>query len=126
VYQAVAKLRERLKGDGWGAAYRTGRSLPSSAVATLALALLEELAQTLAPPELLVTRSLTLPSYTPLSEREQEVLRLVAQGRTNKAIGRQLFIAASTVDYHLSSVFHKLGAETRAQAVAVAAQRGLL
>jgi non-specific serine/threonine protein kinase len=126
VYQAVAKLRERLKGDGWGAAYRTGRSLPSSAVATLALALLEELGQTLAPPELLVTRSLTLASHTPLSEREQEVLRLVAQGRTNKAIGRQLFIAASTVDYHLSSVFHKLGVETRAQAVAVAAQRGLL
>ncbi len=61
-----------------------------------------------------------------MSEREQEVLRLVAQGLSSKAIGRELFISASTVDYHLSSAFHKLGVDTRAQAVAVAAQRGLL
>jgi NarL family two-component system response regulator YdfI len=50
----------------------------------------------------------------------------VAQGLSSKAIGRQLFIAPSTVNYHLTSVFHKLGVETRAQAVAVAAQQGLL
>ena len=61
-----------------------------------------------------------------LTERDQEVLRLVADGLSSKAIGRQLFIAPSTVNYHLTSVFHKLGVETRAQAVAVAAQRGLL
>ena len=62
----------------------------------------------------------------PLSEREQEVLRLVAQGLSSKAIGRQLFLSPSTVSYHLTSVFNKLGVNTRAQAVAVAAERGLL
>jgi DNA-binding NarL/FixJ family response regulator len=61
-----------------------------------------------------------------LTAREQEVLRLVAQGQANKAIARQLFIAPSTVNYHLTCIFNKLGVDTRAQAVAVAAQRGLL
>jgi len=61
-----------------------------------------------------------------LTEREAEVLRLVAQGRSSKAIGRQLFLSPSTINQHVTSVFHKLGADTRAQAVAVAAQRGLL
>jgi len=63
---------------------------------------------------------------SPLTAREQEVLRLVAQGFSSKAIAKQLFIATSTVNYRLTSVFNKLGVDTRAQAVAVAAQRGLL
>jgi DNA-binding CsgD family transcriptional regulator len=50
----------------------------------------------------------------------------VAEGLTSKAIGRHLFLSPSTVNYHLSSIFRKLGAETRAQAVAMAARRGLL
>jgi DNA-binding CsgD family transcriptional regulator len=63
---------------------------------------------------------------SPLSAREQEVLRRVAQGLSSKAVGRQLFISASTVNQHLTSIFHKLGVTTRAQAVAVAVQQGLL
>jgi DNA-binding NarL/FixJ family response regulator len=54
------------------------------------------------------------------------VLRLVAQGLSSKAIGQRLFISASTVNQHVSAIFQKLGVDTRAQAVAVAAQRGLL
>jgi DNA-binding CsgD family transcriptional regulator len=54
------------------------------------------------------------------------VLRLVAKGLSSKAIAQQLFIAPSTVNYNLNSIFHKLGVNSRAQAVAVAAQRGLL
>jgi DNA-binding CsgD family transcriptional regulator len=50
----------------------------------------------------------------------------VAQGLSSKAIGRQLFVAPSTVNHHLTSIFHKLGVGTRAQAVAVSAQRGLM
>jgi non-specific serine/threonine protein kinase len=124
-YPSLARLREHLRGEGWEAAYRAGRSLPFRDVANLALTLLKEFRQTPAFLKLPVTK---LPTTLdgPLSAREHEVLRLVAQGLTNKAIGRQLFIAASTVDYHLSSVFHKLGVDTRAQAVAVAAQRGLV
>ncbi len=54
------------------------------------------------------------------------MLRLVAEGLSSKAIARQLFLAASTVNYHLRSVFNKLGVDTRAQAVAVEARRGLV
>jgi DNA-binding NarL/FixJ family response regulator len=61
-----------------------------------------------------------------LSRRELEVLALIAQGAANKQIARQLRIAERTVKAHVTSVFHKLGVDTRAQAVAVALRRGLL
>ena len=61
-----------------------------------------------------------------LSEREREVLRLIAQGQSNKQIGRQLSITERTVKFHVTSIFNKLGTDTRAQAIAVAARRGLL
>jgi DNA-binding CsgD family transcriptional regulator len=61
-----------------------------------------------------------------LSEREAEVLRLVAQGLSSKAIARHLILSPSTVNQHVKSIFNKLGVDTRAQAVAVAVQRGLL
>ncbi len=106
--------------------------MPFSEVAALALSLLEEVAQALTHRDAALERAQQPqqpsqhPDQSPLSAREQEVVRLVAQGLTNKAIGRQLFLSASTVNYPLSSVFNKLGVATRAQAVAVAAQRGLL
>ncbi len=61
-----------------------------------------------------------------LSGRERQVLRLVAQGLSNKQIARQLAITERTVKFHMTSIFNKLGAENRAQAIAVAAERGLL
>jgi len=61
-----------------------------------------------------------------LSAREREVLRLVAEGLPTKQIANALSISERTVKFHVNSIFHKLGAENRAQAVAVAAQRGLL
>jgi DNA-binding NarL/FixJ family response regulator len=61
-----------------------------------------------------------------LSEREREVLRLVAEGLPTKQIARNLSISERTVKFHVTSIFHKLGADNRAQAVALAAQRGLL
>lgn len=61
-----------------------------------------------------------------LSPREQEVLLLVAEGLTNKQIAAKLIVAEGTVKYYVTSVFNKLGVDTRAQAVAVAAQRDLL
>ncbi len=60
-----------------------------------------------------------------LTAREGEVLRLVAEGLPNKAIARRLGITERTVKYHLASLFHKLEADNRAQAVARAAQQGL-
>jgi DNA-binding NarL/FixJ family response regulator len=63
---------------------------------------------------------------TVLSDREREVLRLVADGLPTKQIALNLSISERTVKFHVNSIFHKLGAENRAQAVAVAAQRGLI
>ncbi len=61
-----------------------------------------------------------------LSARERGVLRLVAAGLSNREIGHALSISERTVKFHVTAIFNKLGAENRAQAVAVAAQRGLL
>jgi DNA-binding NarL/FixJ family response regulator len=62
----------------------------------------------------------------PLSAREREVLGLVSQGHTNKAIGSALQISPRTVQGHLAKIFDKLGAESRTQAVMRAISLGLL
>jgi DNA-binding NarL/FixJ family response regulator len=61
-----------------------------------------------------------------LTERERTVLRLVAAGLSNKQIARSLSITERTVKFHVTSILTKLGADNRAQAVALAVQRGLL
>ena len=61
-----------------------------------------------------------------LTRREREVLRLIAEGLTGKQIARALGISERTVTFHTTALLRKLGADTRAQAVALAAQRGLL
>jgi DNA-binding NarL/FixJ family response regulator len=61
-----------------------------------------------------------------LTEREIEVLSLVARGLSNKQIAHQLTIAESTVKFHLSTIFGRLGADNRAQAVALAVERGAI
>ena len=61
-----------------------------------------------------------------LTARERDVLRLVADGLAGKQIARALGISERTVKFHTTSLLRKLGADNRAQAVALAAQRGLL
>ena len=134
----MVALRQRLTQEGEGearrsaAAYREGRTLPFGAAAALARRLLQEASRALPGQEAVLggARSPARPPGPPdggrLTAREREVLRLVAQGLSGRAIGRHLFLAPSTVAYHLTAVFNKLGAGTRAQAVAVAARRGLL
>lgn len=62
----------------------------------------------------------------PLTTRELDVLRLVAEGLTSKEIGRELFLSPKTVNTHLTSIFNKLAVGSRAHAVAVAARQGYL
>ncbi|CAM3560734.1 LuxR C-terminal-related transcriptional regulator [Isoptericola cucumis] len=61
-----------------------------------------------------------------LSARELEVLRLVAAGRSNDAIARELFVSVATVKSHLAHVNTKLGTQSRTEAAAVARERGML
>ena len=58
-----------------------------------------------------------------LTPRELEVLAALAEGLTNKAIARRLDISLHTVKFHVESLFRKLGARTRTEAVAKAAER---
>jgi DNA-binding NarL/FixJ family response regulator len=73
-----------------------------------------------------VARSAASRRDEPLTGREEEVLALVAEGRSNREIGKQLFISAKTVSVHVSNILAKLGAAGRTEAVAVARRRGLL
>ena len=61
-----------------------------------------------------------------LTPREREVLLLVAAGIGNANIGERLGISKSTVKYHLGAVFEKLGAHTRAEAVAMGLRKGIV
>ena len=61
-----------------------------------------------------------------LTEREVQILKLLAEGKSNRAIGQALFITESTVKSHLKSLFVKLDATSRAEAIALAAKRGLV
>jgi two-component system nitrate/nitrite response regulator NarL len=62
----------------------------------------------------------------PLSNREREILALLADGLINKQIAARLGISTNTVKTHLELLFDKLGVATRAEAVATGVRRGLL
>lgn len=62
----------------------------------------------------------------PLSPRERHVLDLLAQGRSNKEIARELGVSANTVKTHLANLYAKLGARRRTEAVAAARRSGVI
>jgi DNA-binding NarL/FixJ family response regulator len=66
-------------------------------------------------------RSATLPALT---EREEEVARLVGKGRTNRQIAAELFLSDKTVETHLSNIFAKLGVSSRAAMAARVGSNG--
>ncbi|MBI2322615.1 MAG: response regulator transcription factor, partial [Chloroflexi bacterium] len=61
-----------------------------------------------------------------LTEREMEVLQLMAQGASNRDIADRLFITERTVKFHVAAIFQKLEAHSRTEALAKAVQRGLV
>jgi DNA-binding NarL/FixJ family response regulator len=61
-----------------------------------------------------------------LSERELEVLRLIASGHANKEIAAQLYIAEDTVKRHVSNILAKLNANDRTHAVTIGLKRGII
>lgn len=62
----------------------------------------------------------------PLSEREVEILTLIAQGLTNKQIANQLYLSLGTIKVHAHNIYGKLGVSSRTQAVAIATELGIL
>ena len=66
------------------------------------------------------------PPPSPLSDREQQVLQLLADGQTNKEIAAGLFVSEATVKTHVENILRKLGVADRTQAVAEAFRRGLV
>ena len=66
------------------------------------------------------------PAVDPLSDRELEVLRLVAEGLDNSQIAAQIYLSPATVKRHVSSILTKLGVSNRVQAAIEGVQRGLI
>lgn len=62
----------------------------------------------------------------PLTEREQEVLELIAAGLSNQAVAEKLVLSTGTVKWYTSQIYQKLGVSSRTQAVAAAREKGLL
>lgn len=66
------------------------------------------------------------PNAEPLTPREQQILALLSQGLANKQIARTLTISEHTVKFHISSLYAKLGASNRTEAISRGARRGLV
>ena len=77
------------------------------------------------PPEIALKLAESM-SHPELSKRETQVLQHLALGRSNKQIGRALYISEGTVKQHVKSILGKLDATGRAEAIAIAARRGLI
>jgi DNA-binding NarL/FixJ family response regulator len=68
----------------------------------------------------------SIPQQAQLTERELQVLTGMSQGKSNGAIGRELYLSEDTVKTHARRLFRKLGVNDRAQAVALGFRRGLV
>jgi predicted ATPase/DNA-binding CsgD family transcriptional regulator len=113
--RTLTAARSQLDGAAWTAAWAEGRAMsPDRAVE---YALEQEPASAPATPE---------PYLAGLSAREVEVLRLVTTGLTNAQVAEKLFLSPRTVDWHVSSIYRKLGLHSRAEATRFASEHGLL
>jgi predicted ATPase/DNA-binding CsgD family transcriptional regulator len=121
--EAIASLQMRLGEQRWEAARRKARTLSFSDIIELVSLVLNAVG---AGGSRTDESSGEDREHILLSTREDEVLRLVAEGLTNKEIARQLVISENTVKTHVTSLFNKLGVNSRARAVAVAGSEGLL
>jgi predicted ATPase/DNA-binding NarL/FixJ family response regulator len=111
----VAAACSQLDDAAWTAAWAEGRAMgPEQAVE---YALEQEQASEQAEPEIYPAG---------LTSREAEVLRLVATGLTNAEVAGKLFLSSRTVNWHLTSIYRKLGSHSRAEATRFAAEHGLL
>ncbi|WP_067142648.1 ATP-binding protein [Microtetraspora malaysiensis] len=124
VYGATATAAQGDR-DGAAARLRTARPLAEALRAAPLLAEIDALARRVGAALDDASARKAAPEVT-LTPRELEVLRLVAQGRTNRDIAGELFISAKTVSVHVSNILPKLGVSTRGEAAAAAHRLALL
>ncbi len=123
-YQQITETLQNQLGEAlYLRAQQESRSIPAEKVIKEVIELLETTLQP-EPDEKQSTIGEEAPGM--LSEREREVIGLVAEGLTNQEIGEHLFITERTVRFHLTSIFNKLEANNRGQAVAIANRMGFL
>jgi DNA-binding NarL/FixJ family response regulator len=111
----VAAARSQVDEAAWTAAWIEGKAMGPNQVVKYALE--QEPAPDPAAPE---------PYLAGLSAREADVLRLVATGLTTAEVAEELFLSSRTVDWHLSSIYRKLGLHSRTKASRFATEHGLL
>jgi DNA-binding NarL/FixJ family response regulator len=105
-------------------AYRTARRLGAKPLANQLAAALSALGER--PERRLGKRTATQLENGGLTRREVEIVRMVATGRTNREIARELFLSPRTVEMHVSSILMKLNGRSRADAARRASELGLL
>jgi len=111
----LSRLREKQREDG-----------PTPYLDTLLAAFQQESKEHESQPERLTEHTAVQPLLEPLTKRELQVLRLLAQGASNQEIAQELVIALDTVKRHVSHIFSKLGVNNRVQAVRQARECDLL
>ena len=121
--EITARARQRMGDSAYRTAVAEGRALSANEAVDLAQAALEPPTRT-GSARAAATGNPRLREL--LSDREQAVLRLIAEGLPNKQIATALAIAERTVKSHVTSAMNKLGVDNRAHATVVAIQRGLL
>ncbi len=112
--RAVAAVREQLGDERFVAAWATGRADPAGLMSAA-----------LANRERAEGEPKQIDEVAFFTSRQRDVLRLLAQGRTDKEIAEALFISRPTASKHVSSILAKLGAPSRTAAVVIAHQHGL-
>jgi non-specific serine/threonine protein kinase len=118
--EAAVAARASLGEDAFAVAWAAGRALPLAEVVAEAV----DIASALASPRPEPTSG-NPAAEVGLSNRELDVLRLVAAGRSDKAIGEALFISHRTATTHVSHILAKLGVQSRTEAAAWALQHGV-
>jgi non-specific serine/threonine protein kinase len=117
--RTLAALRTTLGQERTAAVVVAGQAMPFAQAIEDALALAERLVIIDGP------RTSRSPRFMGLSAREQEILQLIATGRTNAEIAQALFIAPRTVTTHASHILNKLGLTSRPELIAFAHREGL-
>jgi DNA-binding NarL/FixJ family response regulator len=118
---AIGYLLKDVSSETLFAAVRAAARGESFLPPPIATKVVAELTSMAAPPQ-----ALPQPLAHPLSERELEVVRLLARGATNREIAAALVLAEGTVKNHLTNILGKLGARDRTQAALIAKERGII